>query len=82
MKALPDLATDVPKLSTYLVEVIFAVLDNRAIQPTDILWYQPGVKKEGEEEEECIFVEEYYKLMAQLLVKFYSKYNNWNDVVK
>lgn len=29
-----------------------------------------------------IFVEEYYKLMAQLLVKLYSKDNNWNEVVK
>lgn len=29
-----------------------------------------------------IFIEDYYKLIAQLLVKFYNKHKDWKIVVK
>lgn len=69
IKVVPDLVTDLPKLSTYLGKTLFDLLDIQALKPQDIVWIEPSTKKEGEEDEDdMIFVEEYYKVMAILLV--------------
>lgn len=76
IKVLPDQVTDVPKLSQYFARTLFVLLDNQAIEPTDITWYEAQKKKEGEEED-LVYVEEYYRLMAFLLSLFYDKWQSW-----
>jgi hypothetical protein len=51
------------------------LLDIKAIEPSDIVWVDSSQKKEGEEEDDdMVFVEEYYKIVAQLLVRFREKF--------
>ena len=65
LKVVPDQVNDVPKLSSYLAKTLFTLLDIQAIEPTDIVWIEPSTKKGGEDEDDdMLFVEEYYKLMA------------------
>ena len=82
MKVIPDQVNDVPKLSTYFSGTLFKLLDLQAIEPTGIVWIESSTKKEGEEDDDdMVFVEEYYKIMANLLVQLYDKWKNWNKVV-
>jgi hypothetical protein len=65
MKAVPDLATDYPKISSYLSHTLFTLIQLKAIAISDVEWLEPTRTdlKEGEEED-LVFVEQYYLLVA------------------
>lgn len=65
LKAVPDLASDYPKIATYLSNTLFALININAIKVHDIVWVDPPSPdlKEGEEED-LVFVEQYFHVMA------------------
>lgn len=70
IKALPDLSSDVPKISEYFAHTLLALTESKAFNPADLVWLEQTVNKgEGDEEEEdSVFVEAYFKTIAEFLV--------------
>lgn len=80
LKAVPDLITDLPKLTQYLSRSMFALIDVNAFKTSDLVWVQDTGKTEGEDEDDLVFVESYYHLMSEVLKLMYLKYKSWKKV--
>lgn len=62
MLGVPDVVMDIPKLASLLSKSLVDLIQMGAVVATDITW----VPKE-QSEDDMLFVEIYYKLMARLL---------------
>jgi len=83
IRVLPDLTSDVPKLSNYFAHTLLALLDCKAFEPTDLEWIEPkAAGAEGEEDDEMVFVESYYKAMADFLALHQQKNGSWKNTVQ
>ena len=71
VKVIPDLISDIPKLASYFSQTLFALLDNQAFDPKDIVWIEPPKQGANEDEEDLVFVEAYFKLIAEFLILLY-----------
>ena len=65
---MPDLASDYPKLSTYLSQTLMALHELDAVEWRDVQWFDPKVPAD-----EQVMVEQYYLLMAKVLNLTYKK---------
>lgn len=63
---MPDLASDYPKLPTYLSKTLMTLHELDAIEWKDIQWFDPKVP-----EDQQVTVEQYYHLMARVLNLIY-----------
>ena len=81
LKIMPDLVNDYPQITKYLSRTLFTLKELKALKYSDMVFIEES-KKTGEDEDEMVFVETYYHLMAELLHEEYLKVGNWADVVK
>jgi hypothetical protein len=78
IKVLPDLTSDIPKLSSYFAHTLFALIESEAFFPTDLEWIETkSGGTEGEEEGDLVFVESYYKVMAEFLALYKNNNKSW-----
>lgn len=77
-KAVPDLTNDYPKITIYLSQTLFTLIELDAIKVSDLVWVEPPQK---DNEDDMVFVEQYYHLMARLLLLLYNKHGDWKPVV-
>lgn len=70
-------------LKTYLSKVIVQLIITEALNPNDILLYNFANNANQEEEMNMPQFEEYFNLIAQVLILLKAEYEgSWADVVK
>ena len=65
---MPDQVMDIPKLPQIFSITLIDLFKMGALNPKDIEWIAP----EPEGEDEMVFVEIFYKLMARLLAQLHN----------
>ena len=72
-----------PKLSSYFSHTLYALLESEAFEPSDLVWVVPSASG-NEEEDDLVFVEEYFKTIAEFLILWYEKKANrsWKETVR
>jgi hypothetical protein len=77
---IPDLVNDYPKITEYLSGTLFTLKEQKVLKYSDLIWHEEKKSAEGEDED-MLFVEQYYHLMAYLLLAEYQKNKNLSEVV-
>ena len=76
-----DLSLDVPYLLEYVSTTCFYLLSNNCLSPCNLLFADTNKNNSGEPG--IPLVEEYFSLIASVLILFYNKkFKNWKDVGK
>ena len=77
LQAVPDLASDYPKIGQYLSNTLFTLKELQVLSYSDLVW----VNEEGpKSEDDMIFVESYYDIMAGVLYQEFNKLKDWKAV--
>lgn len=81
LKAVPDLVNDYPKITQYLSRTLFTLKEQKALKYSDLVWIEEK-KNANPDDDDMVFVEQYYHLMAYLLNEEYQKTGgNWPEVI-
>lgn len=80
LKAVPDLLNDYPKLTTYLSKTMQTLIELNAFKVEDLVWIEQSASDKAEDEDDMVFVEPYYYLMAEILKIMYQKGGSWKKV--
>ncbi|CDW87535.1 eukaryotic translation initiation factor 4g-like [Stylonychia lemnae] len=77
LQAVPDLASDYPKIGQYLSKTLFTLSELGVLNYIEIIWVNDDAQKS---EDDMIFVEAYFEIMAGLLNQEYQKLKDWKAV--
>ena len=78
------MTNDYPQLTTYLSKTVVSLINLQSINMADIVWYEQNAsspEKVSEEDEDLIFVESYFQLMAEILLLIYQKSKSKTQIV-
>ena len=79
----PDQVLDIPILKTYFSKTIAILLHKNLLDPKDIILnHKINSLSANEEEGDLPTIDDYYSLIAHILVEQYKKYESWKDVAK